>query len=76
VYISSINPVTKELMKKILSIFILMLFPVLLLSQEVKPNAAILMEEIINDIGIEEAQKKFEEILSDTSQFSILEALK
>ncbi len=60
-------------MTKILSIFILMLFPVLVLSQEVKPNAAILIEEIINDIGIEEAQKKFQEILADTSQFILLE---
>ena len=34
-----------ELMTKILSIFILMLFQVLVLSQEVKPNAAILIED-------------------------------
>ncbi len=46
-------------MAKILSIFILTLFPVLVLSQEVKPNAAILIEEIINDKGIEEAQNEY-----------------
>jgi len=60
-------------MTKILSILILMLFPVLVLSQEGKANASVLIEKIINEQGIEEAQKKFEEILADTSQYILLE---
>ena len=63
-------------MAKILSVFVLMLFPILVFSQDGKQNASTTIEQIINEQGIEEAQKKFEEILSDTSQFSILEALK
>ncbi len=60
-------------MTKILSIFILMLLPILAWSQEGKPNASVLVEEIINEQGIEQAQKKFQEILADTGQFILLE---
>jgi hypothetical protein len=50
-----------------------MLLTVLVLSQDGKQNASITIEKIINEQGIEEAQKKFEEILSDTSQVILLE---
>ena len=60
-------------MIKILSIFVLMLLPVPVLSQESKQNATTAIEQIINEQGIEEALKKFEEILSDTSHYLILE---
>lgn len=60
-------------MAKILSVFALMLFPILVLSQDGKQNASIIIEQIINEQSNEEAQKKFEEILSDTSQFILLE---
>ncbi|MCK4989115.1 MAG: hypothetical protein KAS29_01465, partial [Bacteroidales bacterium] len=60
-------------MAKILSVFVLMLFPILVFSQDGKQNASITIEQIVNEQGIEEAQKKFEEILSDTSQFILLE---
>jgi len=63
-----------ELMKKTLSTFVLMLIPFLAFSQESKPNASKLIEEIINEQGIEEAQKKFAGILSDTSQFVLIES--
>ena len=61
-------------MAKILGVFVLMLFPILVLSQEGKQNASTTIEQIINEQGIEEAQKKFEEILSDTSQYLIFES--
>ena len=61
-------------MAKILSAFVLMLLPILALSQEGKPNASILIEEIIDEHGIEKAQKKFQEIQSDTSQFILIES--
>lgn len=60
-------------MTRILIISILMLLPMLVWSQEGKLNASVLIEEIINEQGIEEAQKKFEEILADTSQFILIE---
>jgi len=60
-------------MAKILSVFVLMLFPILVFSQDGKQNASTTIEQIINEQGIEEAQKKFVEILSDTSQFILLE---
>jgi len=50
-----------------------MLLPLVVFSQEGKPNASALIEEIINEQGIEEAQKKFDEILADTSQYILLE---
>jgi len=60
-------------MAKILSAFVLMLLPILVLSQDGKQNASVTIEQIINEQGIEEAQMKFEEILSDSNQFLILE---
>ena len=60
-------------MTKFLSVFVLMLFPILVLSQEDKPNASTIIEQIINEQGIEEAQQKFDEILSDTSKYLLLE---
>jgi len=60
-------------MTKLLSVFALMLFPVLVFSQEGKVNASTTIELIINEQGIEEARKKFEEILSDTSNYVLLE---
>jgi hypothetical protein len=61
-------------MKKILPIFILMLFPGLIFAQEEKPNAAELIKITINEQGLEKAQTKFLEILSDTSQFTLRES--
>ena len=60
-------------MTKILSAFVLMLLPILVLAQDGKQNASVTIEQIINEQGIEEAQMKFEEILSDTNQFLVLE---
>jgi len=51
-----------------------MLFPFLGFSQEDKQNASTLIEEIINEQGVEEAQNKFEEILSDSCQFILVES--
>ena len=53
-------------MAKTLAIIIFMLFPILVLSQEGKQNTSTTIEQIINEQGIEEAQKKFDEILART----------
>ena len=53
--------------------FLLVFLPVMVSAQNSKLNASNLIEEIISDLGIEEAQKKFEEILADSSQFILLE---
>ena len=60
-------------MAKILSVFVLMLFPILVLSQDGKQNASTTIEQIINDQGIEGAQKKFAKILADSAGYIILE---
>ncbi len=60
-------------MTKILSALVLMLFPILVFSQEGKPNASTTIEQIINEQGIKEARQKFDEILSDTSKYLFLE---
>jgi len=60
-------------MTKFISVFVLVLFPILVLSQEGKPNASTTIEQIINEQGIEEAQQKFDEILFDTSKYIFLE---
>ena len=50
-----------------------MLLPFLAWTQEGKQNASTTIEQIINEQGIEEAQKKFREILTDTAQYLIIE---
>lgn len=61
-------------MTRIFTFSILMLLPTLVLSQESKQNASVLIKEIIEEQGIEEAQNKFEEILSDTSHYLLIES--
>jgi hypothetical protein len=61
-------------MKKTLFIFAIMLMPLLTFSQEHKQNASKIIEEIINEQGIEDAQKKFAVILADTNQFALRES--
>lgn len=61
-------------MAKILTFSLLLSFCLGALGQETKQNASKLIDEIINDLGIEEAQKKFKEILSDTSQYILIES--
>ena len=60
-------------MTRMLTFFVLLL-PALALSQESKLNASVLIKEIMDKQGIEEAQKKFEEILADSSQYLLIES--
>ena len=67
-------------MKKSLTIrviafsFLLISGSTLMFSQDNKENAAKLLELSINEKGVNEAQKIFEKVLSDTSQYLLLES--
>jgi len=60
-------------MTKLPCAFLLMLLPIMALSQEDRQNAATVIEQIINEQGVEETQKKFEQILGDTIHYLLLE---
>jgi hypothetical protein len=51
----------------------LILISNVIFSQENRQNAAILLEETINEQGIDEAQNTFDKIFSDTTQYILLE---
>jgi len=54
--------------------FLLALISDGLFSQDSRENVSVIIKEIMDDKGIENAQKKFEEILSDTSQYLLIES--
>ena len=60
-------------MTRNLTFLMLLLFCHLAYAQESRQNASGLIEKTLNEQGIEEAQKTFREILSDTSQYILLE---
>ena len=45
----------------------------MIFSQDSKPNVAQILEKILNEKSIEEAQQTFEKIISDSTQYVLLE---
>ncbi|TFH25232.1 MAG: tetratricopeptide repeat protein, partial [Bacteroidia bacterium] len=52
---------------------LLILISTVIFSQDSKPNAALILEKILNEQSIEEAQQTFEKILTDSTQYVLLE---
>lgn len=63
---------TKKLVFALL--YLLICSPIPVLSQDDRQNAAEIIEQTLNEDGIEAAQNRFESILADSSQYHILEA--
>lgn len=54
--------------------FFLVLLKNGLFAQDNRENASLIIKEIMDEKGIEQAQNLFEEILSDTSQYILIES--